>query len=214
MNKTSRIVAIEGNTGCGKSQVLQWLSTFPSVLICEEPIEDWRNFSGQNLLDLRYSDPKRWSFAFQSVVQLSRIKMYSGRVHNPRATRFIERSLHSNRYCFLEMAKEMKHLEEIEFAILAKWFQYLECEPCTRLDLIVYLRTSPDVAFNRIKTRNRVEETGVNFDQIRNIHNKYETWITSGASGFKCVVIDANNDVNTVQQLIMSHLMQHNILSE
>ncbi|KAK4013142.1 hypothetical protein OUZ56_025379 [Daphnia magna] len=201
MDKTSRIVAIEGNTGSGKSQVLQWLSTFPGVLICEEPIEDWRNFSGQNLLDLRYSDPKRWSFAFQSLVQLSRIKMYSESVDNPRAIR----------YCFLETAKEMKHLEEIEFAILAKWFQYLECEPRTRLDLIVYLRTSPDVALNRIKTRNRIEETGITRDQIRNIHNKYETWILSGASGFKFVVIDANNDENTVQKLIMHHLKQHNI---
>lgn len=105
----------------------------------------------------------------------------------------------------------MKHLEEIEFAILAKWFQYLECEPRTLLDLIVYLRTSPDVALNRIKTRNRIEETGITRDQIRNIHNKYETWILSGASGFKFVVIDANNDVNTVQKLIMHHLKQHNI---
>lgn len=44
--------------------------------------------------------------------------------------------MNTTRYCFLETAKEMKHLEEIEFAILAKWFQYLECEPRTRLDLI------------------------------------------------------------------------------
>lgn len=140
--------------------------------------------------------------------------------------------MNTTRYCFLETAKEMKHLEEIEFAILAKWFQYLECEPRTRLDLIgnkfviqiqtvlvtvffqinaVYLRTSPDVALNRIKTRNRIEETGITRDQIRNIHNKYETWILSGASGFKFVVIDANNDENTVQKLIMHHLKQHNI---
>ncbi len=40
------------------------------------------------------------------------------------------------RYCFLEMAKEMKHFHDIEFAILAEWFKYLENEPRTRLELI------------------------------------------------------------------------------
>jgi hypothetical protein len=40
------------------------------------------------------------------------------------------------RYCFLEMAKEMKHFHEIEFTILVEWFKYLENEPRTRLELI------------------------------------------------------------------------------
>nr|SVE90203.1 EOG090X0FP3 [Daphnia sinensis] len=88
----------------------------------------------------------------------------------------------------------------------------LNCDLSFYIDVAcVYLRTSPDVALKRIKTRNRVEEAGITRDEIGNIHNKYEAWITSGASGFQFVVIDANNDVNTVQQLIMHHLMEHNI---
>lgn len=35
MNEQSRVVAIEGNTGCGKTEVLHWLSKFPDVITCE-----------------------------------------------------------------------------------------------------------------------------------------------------------------------------------
>lgn len=152
MGEQSRVVAIEGNTGCGKTEVLRWLSTFPDVKTCEvndlnffkvvsicfcglqnnlyiqricytffwnysmivlqEPIEKWRHFSGQNLLNLRYNNPKRWSFAFQNLVQLSRLKMYDDEDNNnPKAIRFIERSLHSNRWVILV---QMQTLSESE----------------------------------------------------------------------------------------------------
>lgn len=35
MGEQGRVVAIEGNTGCGKTEVLHWLSTFPGVITCE-----------------------------------------------------------------------------------------------------------------------------------------------------------------------------------
>ena len=35
MDEQGRVVAIEGNTGCGKTEVLHWLSTFPGVITYE-----------------------------------------------------------------------------------------------------------------------------------------------------------------------------------
>ena len=49
------------------------------------------------MLELRYANPKRWSFAFQSLVQISRLKMYEDVGKEVNNVRFIERSLHSNR---------------------------------------------------------------------------------------------------------------------
>ena len=68
------------------------------------------------------------------------------------------------------------------------------------------------MALERIKKRNRFEEQNVTIDQLQNIHNKYESWIANGASGFKFVIIDADNDAETVQGKIMSHLKQRKIL--
>jgi thymidylate kinase len=70
----------------------------------------------------------------------------------------------------------------------------------------------PAVALDRIKSRNRFEEQNITIDQLQNIHSKYESWISNGASGFKFVIIDANNDAKTVQEQIMFHLKEHHIL--
>ena len=38
------------------------------------------------------------------------------------------------------------------------------------LDLIVYLRTTPDVAFERMRSRGRKEESGAPLDYIKALH--------------------------------------------
>ena len=39
--------------------------------VVTEPVEEWRNVKGHNLLQLMYEDPSRWSMLFQSYVQLT-----------------------------------------------------------------------------------------------------------------------------------------------
>ncbi len=63
----------------------------------------------------------------------------------------------------------------------------------------------------RIKSRKRFEEARITLDQLQNIHDKYESWILGGASGFKVAIVDANNDENVVKESVMSYLKQHNI---
>ncbi len=44
MAKQSRLVAIEGNTGCGKTSILHWLSTFPGVETRKVQVVNMKNF--------------------------------------------------------------------------------------------------------------------------------------------------------------------------
>ncbi|RXG61031.1 Deoxynucleoside kinase [Armadillidium vulgare] len=69
-------VAVEGNIGSGKSTFLNYFSKLPNVLTFEEPIDKWTNVSGNNLLQMLYEDPSRWSFLFQSYVQLTRLNIH------------------------------------------------------------------------------------------------------------------------------------------
>ena len=64
----------------------------------------------------------------------------------------------------------------------------------------------------RIKGRKRLEEVGITLNQLQTIHNKYESWISSGASGFKVAIINANCDKNAVKESVVSHLKQNHIL--
>ena len=67
--------------------------SFPSNT--QEPVPRWCDVDGHNLLSLLYQDPQKWSFSFQSMVQLTRLQIMTrppqGRV------KLIERSLQNNR---------------------------------------------------------------------------------------------------------------------
>lgn len=41
----------------------------------------------------------------------------------------------------------------------------------------VYLRTDPEVAFERIKTRNRFEEKDVTLEYIQHLHELHDKWL-------------------------------------
>ena len=64
--------------------------------LSQEPINEWRNVQGHNLLMLTYADPKRWNFTFQHYVQLSRLNLQSKK--SEKAIQIFERSLQNNRW--------------------------------------------------------------------------------------------------------------------
>ena len=67
-------VVVEGNIGSGKTTFLEHFSAKDIVEVVTEPVEEWRNVGGHNLLQLMYENPSRWSHIFQSYVQLTMTK--------------------------------------------------------------------------------------------------------------------------------------------
>ena len=99
------------------------------------PVDLWRDYHSHNLLELRHHDPVRWSFAFQSLVQLTRWRMHSQESGDGRL-RILERSLHGHRHCFLEAARRLGHVDQLEHSILADWFDSIQASGSIALDLI------------------------------------------------------------------------------
>ena len=64
------ILSIEGIIGAGKSEIIEILSQKyrdnQDVIVLKEPSITWENIKthGMNLLDLSYSDPRRFGFLF------------------------------------------------------------------------------------------------------------------------------------------------------
>jgi len=42
-----------------------------------EPVPQWRNIRGHNLLSLLYENPQQWSFTLQTYVQLTMLQRHS-----------------------------------------------------------------------------------------------------------------------------------------
>ena len=195
------VVAVEGNIGSGKSTMINYFKNFNDIQIHPEPIEKWQNLNGQNLLEKLYTDPKRWSFQFQSYIQLTRLQELKAPMKEGKTVRLLERSIQSNKYCFLELAKDNKNLCNEESTVLEQWFDWLDDSMSLELDLIVYLRTDPEIAYDRMKKRGREEETGDSgppLAYLEIVHKSYEDWLISQKFGplkSKIIVLDGNQEL-------------------
>ncbi|XP_046744308.1 thymidine kinase 2, mitochondrial-like [Diprion similis] len=64
------------------------------------------------------------------------------------------------------------------------------------VDLIVYLRVSPETSFVRIHSRARKEESEIPLQLLRTIHEVHEDWLVRGifsSPPAPVIVIDAEN---------------------
>jgi len=216
-------VVVEGNIGSGKTTFLRPYmattmdSTNPTsdlVEVVEEPVGSWRNLQGTNLLKLMYEDPKRWSLMFQTYVQLTMIQHHTKSSIKP--IRVMERSLLSARYCFVENLYNGGNMTDAEYAVLSEWFNFLITCPQLdfKIDQIVYLRTDPEVAYERIKKRKRPEEHLIPFSYLKDLHELHEDWLVRKTKfqplAAPVTVIDANPDLDVLSERYKS--LEHQIL--
>ncbi|XP_063239209.1 deoxynucleoside kinase-like isoform X2 [Bacillus rossius redtenbacheri] len=195
-------VVVEGNIGSGKTTFLNHFSKLNDLCaIFPEPVELWRDVKGHNLLGLMYSDTKRWSLTFQTYVQLSMTDLHTRNTSAP--FKLMERSLFSARYCFVENLAKSGLMPEVEYIVLDEWFKWITANMNIRCDLIVYLRTRPDVVHRRIRERARAEESGISLNYLEDLHCLHEDWLHS-RTRFTCpapvVTIDADRSPSQMEE--------------
>ncbi|EZA53065.1 deoxynucleoside kinase [Ooceraea biroi] len=167
-------ICIEGNIGSGKTTFLNHFQNFNNATILQEPVELWQNIAGVNLLDLFYKDSVHYGFMFQSYAQLSRLQLHT--MSTPSPYKVMERSIFSSR-CFLENMKRTNMIKDVEATILEQWHDWCMESTKIKIDLIVYLRTSPEVVYQRMQLRARKEEEAVSLEYLRQIHEIHEEWL-------------------------------------
>ena len=146
-------ITIEGNVGAGKSTLMGYFHKYPDMALYTEPLPIWQNLSGTNFLELAYQDPSRWGMSFESLVTLTMTEIHLADQRKEgvrfKPIKVMERSIHSARNCFMETLKPT--MTEGEMEVLDQWYKLLTTWPQfnTNVDLIVYLRTSPEVALER-----------------------------------------------------------------
>ncbi|XP_043213509.1 deoxynucleoside kinase-like isoform X1 [Amphibalanus amphitrite] len=194
-------VSVEGNVGSGKSTFLKHFKGLEGVNVIEEPLEKWCNVDGHNLLDKLYKDPERWSFLFQSYIQLTRLQIHLDKT--PCRVKIIERSLPNNRYCFVENALDSGAISAAEHTVLAEYYSLMERRLDIGVDLIVYLRTTPEVVFERMRQRGRAEEAAVPLDYLRRVHRSHERWLTGARPAHwpPVLCIDADQELKELLAL-------------
>ncbi|KAL1494974.1 hypothetical protein ABEB36_010472 [Hypothenemus hampei] len=197
-------VSIEGNIGAGKSTLIKYFQGMDGLETYAEPLEWWRNVDGHNLLELLYSDIHEWLKVFQSYVQFTRLKIQTTppKDCNTRVQMF-ERSIQNNRFCFMEQAFANGYLHSADYTVLDQWYKWLRTNVDISLDLIVYLRSSPAVVYERMKARGRPEESGVSLEYLQQLHDSHEQWLMTDDERFNTIpvlVLDADKSLEEIKQ--------------
>ncbi|XP_037051438.1 deoxynucleoside kinase isoform X1 [Bradysia coprophila] len=171
-------VFIEGNIGSGKTTFLNYFKKFDEVCLQAEPVEKWRDVAGVNLLDLMYKDPERWAMPFQTYVTLTMLQTHT--LATEKSIKLMERSLFSARYCFVENMLTNGVLHQGMYNVMQEWYKYIRENVHIQADLIVYLRTTPEVVYERMKARARSEEKCIPFEYLKQLHELHENWLVHG----------------------------------
>ncbi|KAL4713936.1 hypothetical protein ACJJTC_015590 [Scirpophaga incertulas] len=201
INQRPFTVFVEGNIGSGKTTFLEHFHQFEDITLLTEPVDEWRNLKGWNLLDLMYKDPKKWAMTFQSYVSLTMLNMHRKAIPTP--VKLMERSIFSARYCFVEQLLRNGSLHPAQFAILDEWFNFIQHQIPIEADLIVYLKATPAVVYDRIKKRARSEEQCVPLCYLENLHQLHEDWLinkTLGECPAPVLVLDADLDHSEITE--------------
>uniref|UniRef100_T1GM13 Deoxynucleoside kinase domain-containing protein n=1 Tax=Megaselia scalaris TaxID=36166 RepID=T1GM13_MEGSC len=139
-----------------------------------------------------YENPKKWSKRFQLHVIKTMLENHNKITHSK--FKIMERSLHSSEKIFSKNLLNCDIIQKEDYEEIVNKCQNLIQENNVKIDLIVYIRTSPEIAFSRVKSSNRFEEEEITLDYMNNIHELYEEYARK--CELKLVTIDGNQDTS------------------
>ncbi len=213
---TKKIFIVEGNIGAGKSTFLRLIKEKLSVQVVFEPLSRWQNVgNGGNLLEKFYQDTSRWGYTFQTYAFITRImEQQEQALENPFRAQVLERSVYSDRYCFAKNCFEMGTISKLEWDLYQQWFEWLVDNYSQKPDGFIYLRTSPEVCYERLKKRAREEESIIAFNYLKLLNDKHEDWLINKKEIAEYLVqtpvlsLDCDNDFESSSEELEKHIQK------
>lgn len=195
------LVSIEGNIGSGKSTIMKYLKNLNhyQIMFVDEPVDEWLNIvnkEGKNSLQLFYENKKENSFWFQILAYITRLRnLLSIIENNDNKIIICERSIYTDHHVFAKMLYESDNLSEMEWKTYIYWFDTFKNK--TKLDLILYVNTTPNECLERINKRNREEETNkISLEYLTLCHNKHTEWLSNDNT--KMITINGNQIIDNI----------------
>ena len=197
-SSTVQIISIEGNIGSGKSTLLANLKeNCPNVVFLKEPVDEWekiRDENGMTMLEKFYADQTKYSFSFQMMAYISRLKILRDTIRNhPERpiTIITERSLNTDKMVFAKMLYDSGKIEHINYQIYLSWFDTFSAEYPVQKH--IYVKTDPEICHKRIHIRSRNGEDNIPIDYLVSC-GEYHDDMMEMVEGDK-LVLDGNVDI-------------------
>jgi deoxyadenosine/deoxycytidine kinase len=220
-----KIVSIEGNIGSGKSTLLENLRNHYKdntyVIFLREPVDDWekiKDAQDNTMLQKFYADQEKYSFAFQMMAYISRLKILRDVVKQIQNVlvkevecskqNFIiitERSLYTDKYVFAKMLHDQGKIEDVCYQIYLNWFE--EFAKDFPINYSVYVNTEPQKCYERVHIRARVGEEIIPLSYLQDCHNYHEEFL---ANANNKLVLDGNINIYENEKILENWIEQIN----
>lgn len=202
------IITIDGNIGCGKTSVLNYLHKYYKIPVDLEPVDNWETY-----LNDMYNT-KESVFKFQVKVWLDRCWVQE---KSEKSIILMERSPYFIKKVFITSAADLNMISEKEKEILLDihkntdkmWSPYS----------YIYLRSKPDNCCKKIKKRNRTSEKNITPEYIKMLHDIHEETFHNYTSSscndnvkMMCIDVDGKTVVeiaNEILEIIQSNFPSH-----
>jgi len=201
--KKMKIIFVEGNIGSGKSSFLNKISDYvkknnlQKIKCIQEPVDIWKNMidkEGKNILEYFYEDPKRNCYMFQTFAFISRLEHLDNLQDD--YTYIIERSVLSDKNIFALNCYETDLMTHMEWLTYNTWFDWMHTKysHVFNKSKFLYIQCEPEISFERIQKRNRMEEKDISLDYIKLIHSKHEDWLVKNTNT-NVIIVDGKQNL-------------------
>lgn len=210
MSNIYTIVSIEGNIGSGKSTLLSSLREHykdnSNVVFLKEPVDEWEKIkdeNGETILKKFYADQEKYSFPFQMMAYVSRLKVLRDTLKtikndtdNKNIVIITERSLYTDKMVFAKMLYDSKKIEHVNYQIYLNWFDTFSDE--FPVNKVVYVKTSPEKCYQRIVKRSRTGEENIPLEYLTSCSIYHDNMLDKENQDCVCLdqlILDGNVDI-------------------
>jgi thymidine kinase len=196
------IITLDGNIGCYKTSILNYFHKNYKTPVDLEPVENWSEYL-KNMYNTENS-----TYNFQIKVWLDRCWIQE----KSNTIILMERSPYFIKNVFVEKAYEDKSISEEEYRNILTLHKTTDklWEPYG----YVYLRSNPEICFNRIKKRGREAEKNIKLEYVKRIHELHEKNYEEAFRNNKniiCIDVENKSVADICSEIISSNVYNNTI---
>jgi len=177
-------IAIAGNIGAGKTTLSELLSKHYKWTPHYEDVDE------NPYLNDFYNDMQRWSFNLQIYFLNSRFQQIID-IRKSGKTIIQDRTIYEDAEIFAPNLHSMGLMSTRDFSNYKSLFD-LMVSLIQPPDLLIYLRASIPTLVNQIQKRGREYENSIRLDYLKQLNERYETWVNRYKMG-KLLVINVDD---------------------
>ena len=193
--KSKFIFSIEGNIGSGKTTIIHHLQRlYKDVILVEEPVKDWQDIEGENLLKKKNEDLNRWGYSFEAYVLITKMNELTKFANSDKKIILIERCMLTDK-AFFDVNVENNKSNPMEEAMFKDLYEFLSNNVYPKLNGIIYLDTPVEECIKRMKERGRKEEQSLTAEYLTQLDKHFKKVVNE--SGIPVLYLNGKYDLKT-----------------